>query len=207
MDPKRHWESLWSDRSATGVSWYQPQAGLSLAMIVAAASRQTPVIDVGGGASVLADDLLAAGFEDVTVIDLAAAALAAARIRLGNRAAQVRWLEGDITTIPLPAAAFGLWHDRAAFHFLTAPDQQAAYVRQLRRALQPDGHALIATFAEDGPSQCSGLPVQRHSPASLQAVLGTDFELLRYEHEVHTTPTGHAQAFQYCLFRFRPGAT
>ena len=202
MDSKHHWESLWAGRSTTSVGWYQPQASLSLAMISAAADRDTPIIDVGGGASVLVDDLLAAGYENVTVLDLSAAALAASRARLGSQAAQVRWLEGDITTAALPVATFGLWHDRAAFHFLTTPALQAAYVRQLGRALRPGGHAVIATFAEDGPTQCSGLPVQRHSAASLQAVLGADFELLRQEREDHVTPAGQTQSFQYCLFRF-----
>ena len=206
MEAKRHWEALWAERSATGVSWYQAQAGLSLAMITAAADRQTPIIDVGGGASVLVDELLAAGFGHLTILDLSGAALAAARARLGGQAAQVCWLEGDITTAALPVAAFGLWHDRAAFHFLTMPAQQAAYVGQLRQALRPGGHAVIATFAEDGPTQCSGLPVQRHSAASLRAVLGADFELLRQERESHVTPAGVTQSFQYCLFRFTPAA-
>ena len=208
METRHHWETIWADRSPDAVSWYQPQAGLSLALITAAATdRQTPIVDVGGGASVLVDDLLAAGFDKVTVLDLSAAALAAARSRLGERAPRVRWLEGDITRVDLPPATFGLWHDRAVFHFLLEPAQQAAYVCQLKRALLPGGHAVIATFAKDGPTQCSGLPVQRHDASSLQAVFGDDFVLLRQEREGHVTPTGTAQSFQYCLFRFSPGAT
>jgi SAM-dependent methyltransferase len=164
-------------------------------------SRSAPVIDVGGGASVLVDGLLEAGFTDVTVLDLSGAALASSRARLGARASSVQWTEADVTRADLPPRSFDLWHDRAVFHFLTDRADRLAYLRVLRHALRPGGHVVIATFAEDGPERCSGLPVRRYAPAQLHAELGSDFELLASEREAHVTPAGAVQRFQYSLFR------
>lgn len=202
MPSKDHWERVYSTKATDAVSWYQPQADFSLRLIEAAGlPRGAAIIDVGGGASTLVDDLLALGRYDINVLDLSAAALEAAKARLGASAAAVTWRVADITRAGLPDRAYDLWHDRAVFHFLTAPEDRRAYVAAVRRALRPGGHVVIATFAEDGPLQCSGLPVQRYSPAQLQAEFGEGFELLSGEREQHATPSGSTQAFTYCHFR------
>jgi ubiquinone/menaquinone biosynthesis C-methylase UbiE len=199
---KTHWEGVYSTKSPEAVSWYQPRAGLSLELIRRTGiDRPARIIDVGGGASVLVDDLLGAGYRDLTVLDISAEALARARARLGSRAGEVAWVEADVVEAGLPAATFDLWHDRAVFHFLLEAGDRQAYVRTLRRVLRPGGHAIIATFAEDGPERCSGLPVQRYSPQQLHAQLGEGFTLLAHEREDHRTPGGAVQRFQYSLFR------
>ncbi|MDZ7809552.1 MAG: class I SAM-dependent methyltransferase [Arhodomonas sp.] len=159
------------------------------------------MIDVGGGASRLVDCLLEAGYEAVTVLDIAAGALEAARQRLGTAADAVQWLEADVTTATLPEKAWALWHDRAVFHFLTDAADRAAYLENLARGLRPGGQVIVATFAEDGPDRCSGLPVVRYSPESLERTLGAAFRLEHHELEDHYTPGGALQRFLYCRFR------
>ena len=208
MDNNRqqHWEQVYRSKAHNSVSWFQPQAVRSLQMMAAAGiSHDQPVIDVGGGASVLVDDLLGQGFADVTVLDLSVSALAAARNRLGEAGQGVHWLEGDITHIDLPAAKYALWHDRAVFHFLTEPAQRAAYKQNLLHALRPDGQVILSTFAEDGPEKCSGLPVQRYSVAALHAEFSPVFDLLSSQHELHTTPGGSTQSFVYVHLKRRAG--
>lgn len=203
MDDKRHWERVYETKAADSVSWFQPTAARSLAMIMdVVPDRQAPIIDVGGGASVLVDDLLRVGYRDITVLDLAGSALAVARARLGAAAADVHWLEGDVRTVPLPAAHFAVWHDRAVFHFLTDAADRAAYVTQVQRAVRPGGFVLVATFAEEGPTKCSGLPVARYSPDALHQEFGDAFEMISSQRETHSTPTGSQQEFIYCLCRW-----
>ena len=202
MGTKEHWNRIYGSTSADSLSWFQQHADPSLRLIEgtglpAAAS----IIDIGGGASVLVDDLLARGRHQLTVLDLSAAALASARRRLGPRAEDVAWIEGDITTVALPFHAYDLWHDRAVFHFLTTAQQRQAYVEAVLHAVKPGGHVIVATFAEDGPSHCSGLPVVRYSPHGLHAEFGAPFTLLRHEEEVHRTPRGGLQKFIYCACR------
>lgn len=202
MTGKDHWETVYTTKAPDVVSWYQPSAARSLALIRhALPDRSAPIVDVGGGASVLVDDLLRAGYADVTVVDLAPSALAAARARMGDAASRVRWVEGDVRTVSLPPEGYALWHDRAVFHFLVAPEDRAAYRAQLQGALRAGGFALVATFAEDGPASCSGLPVCRYSVEELGSEMGPAFALVTHEREVHHTPSGGAQAFNYCLFR------
>lgn len=202
MDRKQHWERVYTTKSAEQVSWFQEHAAHSLQLICqTGVDRHAAIIDVGGGASTLADDLLNAGHTGLTVLDLSAAALETARQRLGERAGQVRWLTGDITRAELPRHAFDLWHDRAVFHFLTDPADRAAYVRQVLRAVRPGGHVIVATFAEDGPLQCSGLPVMRYRPEGLHAEFGDAFTLLKHNKEAHHTPFGSVQQFVYCYCR------
>ncbi len=202
MQTKDHWEKIYSARSPEAVSWYQPHADLSLRLIRNCGIDLTaPIIDVGGGASTLVDDLLADGFSDVTVLDLSAAALAAARRRLGAAAGRVCWIEGDITQLSLPRHGFEVWHDRAVFHFLTTQEARTAYVTSVLRSVKPGGHVIVATFAEDGPTQCSGLPVVRYRADALHAEFGEPFTLLRHEKESHRTPLGTVQQFVYCYCR------
>lgn len=202
MTRRAHWNRVYSDRQPAELGWFEPRAASSLALIAALGlPPDAPLIDVGGGASVLVDDLLAAGYHDVSVLDLSAAALAASRARLGAAAARVHWLEGDVTQLPLPEARYALWHDRAVFHFLTESAQRQAYVAQARRALRPGGHLLVATFAEDGPGECSGLPVVRYDAATLAGEFGAGFALVEERRDIHRTPSGGAQPFIYCVFR------
>ena len=200
MDSKSHWEGIYRSKLPTQVSWYQPHARRSLNLI----RRVSPpldgaIIDVGGGASTLVDDLLDAGYDDLTVLDLSGAALTVARARLGTRANTVRWVEADVLHASLPKTGYSVWHDRAAFHFLTAPADRARYVAQVRQAVRVGGFVLVATFADDGPTRCSGLEVARYSPEALHAEFGTPFQLMASEREEHVTPAGIRQAFIYCL--------
>jgi len=202
MDAKSHWEEVYRAKAATAVSWYQRQARLSLDLIrEVAPDLAVPLIDVGGGASTLVDGLLDSGYTDLSVLDLAESALDIARARLGERARRVRWLAEDVLNIQLPVRHFGLWHDRAVFHFLTETADRARYVEQARRAIRPGGHIIVASFAPDGPTRCSGLDVVRYSPGSMHAEFGGEFELLDSRREEHQTPGGAIQSFVYCLCR------
>lgn len=207
MQTRDHWEAVYSSRAANAVSWYQEHADRSLWLIRnTGVATSASIIDVGGGASTLVEDLLGEGYRNLTVLDVSAAALAASRQRLGSSADHVQWIEADITKASLPAASFDVWHDRAVFHFLTQPDDRAAYVNTLSASVKPGGYIIIATFAEDGPTHCSGLPVMRYSFDRLHAELGSAFSLVRYEKETHQTPSGSIQRFVYCCFRSRlPG--
>jgi SAM-dependent methyltransferase len=202
MEAKKHWEEVYSSKPADGVSWFQEHADRSLRLIRGTSLPQSAsIIDVGGGASTLVDDLLRAGYSSVTVLDLSGAALQAAQKRLGPLAGQVHWIDGDITTIELPVHAYDIWHDRAVFHFLTSKREREAYVKAVLRAVKPGGYVIVATFAEDGPTQCSGLPVMRYRHDELHAEFGAPFTLLGHEKEKHHTPFGTVQSFVYCYCR------
>lgn len=202
MQSKDHWEKVYSSKAVNAVSWFQPHADYSVGLIKATGvGSDACIIDVGGGASTLVDDLLANGFTNIAVLDLSAAALAEARKRLGSRASEVRWIEADITRADLPANQYDIWHDRAVFHFLTGPEDRAAYVKAVFRSVKPGGHVIVATFAEDGPLQCSGLPVRRYSADALHAEFGESFQLLDHRTEAHHTPSGTVQQFVYCFCR------
>ncbi|MFZ2988018.1 class I SAM-dependent methyltransferase [Ideonella sp.] len=202
MQSKEHWEQVYSTKSEDAVSWFQEHAHQSIELIArTGVSRDASIIDVGGGASTLIDDLLAEGYQHVTVLDLSEAALAASRARLGDRARSMVWLAGDITKLELPRHAYDVWHDRAVFHFLTTLEEREAYVNAVLRAVKPGGHVIVATFAEDGPEKCSGLPVMRYSADGLHAEFGAPFTLLQHEREEHHTPFGTVQKFIYCLCR------
>jgi trans-aconitate methyltransferase len=196
-----HWESVYASKGESDVSWFQEHPALSLELIARVGARpDAAIIDIGGGASRLVDHLLEQDFRAVTVLDLSKAALRSAEARLGERAAQVRWLVADVT-IWEPTEAYDVWHDRAAFHFLTEQSDRAAYVTRLRQALKVGGHAIIATFAPDGPERCSGLPVMRYDTESLGQALGQQFEPVDTRRHAHTTPWGSAQSFQFSVFR------
>ena len=202
MSREKHWEAIYRSKAPTEVSWYQPEARLSLELIRRVApGLDTSLLDVGGGASTLADGLLSAGYRDVTVLDLAPAALARAQERMGERAAQVRWTVADVLDAPLPAASCAVWHDRAVFHFLTDARDRARYVAQAQRIVRPGGHVIVASFGPEGPSQCSGLEVVRYSAEGLHTEFGAAFRLLDSAKEDHRTPAGTVQPFVYCLCR------
>lgn len=200
-DRTSQWESVYATRAAHEVSWYQIRPETSLGLIDKLGIRPgDAVIDVGGGASSLVDHLVERGFSSVTVLDISAAALNAVKTRLGDRAGSVRWLAGDITRLR-PQGPFRLWHDRAVFHFLTEPPDRKAYVAALLEAVPAGGHAIIATFAEDGPERCSNLTVCRYSPQRLANELGSGFSLVESLRETHVTPGQGEQKFVYCCFR------
>lgn len=202
VEDKAHWEDVYATRQPDTVSWFQSSARLSLELIQRVVpDRDAPIIDVGGGTSVLVDELQRAGYRDVTVLDIAANALAATRARLGAVADRVHWLEADVRTASLPGAHYAVWHDRAVFHFLTVAADRAEYVAQVERAVRPGGYVVVATFAENGPTSCSGLPVARYSPEALHAAFGEAFTLVARERESHETPSGASQSFIYCAFR------
>jgi ubiquinone/menaquinone biosynthesis C-methylase UbiE len=208
VDSKAHWEHVYETKGPDQVSWFEPEATLSLTLVQRIApTRAEAIIDVGAGAATFVDGLLTAGYRHITVLDLSAAALTQAQRRLGERAHAVQWREADVLTVPLPIDAFDVWHDRAVFHFLTQAADRRQYVAQVRRALRPGGFALVATFATDGPSRCSGLEVARYSPNSLHAEFGTDFRLLSSDRQTHITPWGAKQPFTYCLCRYEPHAS
>jgi len=200
MNLKEHWESIYRSKRPTEVSWYQEEAALSLRLIQQVVpSRDGAIIDVGGGASVLVSQLSAAGYSNLTVLDLSGNAIAYARASLGPQGERIRWIEADILNAELPYGGFAFWHDRAVFHFLTHPSERERYVAQVIHAVPPGGHVLVAGFAEDGPARCSGLPVMRYSPTALHQEFGDGFSFLRAEREEHHTPAGAVQAFTYCL--------
>jgi len=198
---RAHWQSVYIRKGENEVSWFQENPAPSLELIAqVGATAASAIIDIGGGASRLVDNLLDRGFGDVTVLDLSDAALEAARARLGSRAARVHWIVAD-ATVWEPLKEYDIWHDRAAFHFLTEERDRAGYGVRLRRALKVGGYAIIATFALDGPERCSGLPVVRYDPASLGQTLGPDFELIDTRRHTHETPWGSDQSFQFSVFR------
>jgi len=196
-----HWENVYRTKGEREVSWFQETPSISLELIRSAgATRHSAIVDIGGGASRLVDALVSEGYEAVTVLDLSESALAAAKTRLGPAAARVTWFVADVTRWK-PPQRYDVWHDRAAFHFLTDAADRAAYVACLREAVRPGGHAIIGTFALDGPERCSGLPVIRYDAARLGEVLGSAFDLVETRRHDHHTPMGSTQRFQFSTFR------
>ena len=207
MDPKSHWDLVYRTKGPEQVSWFQPEATLSLELIQQVApAPDLSLIDVGAGASTLVDGLLTAGYKRITILDFAPAAIAQAQHRLQAASSSVSWLEADVLTAELPPAAFDVWHDRAVFHFLISAADRVRYVAQVRHAVRRRGYVIVATFAEDGPTRCSGLDVARYSPAALHDEFGADFQLLESRRQEHVTPWGTPQAFAYCVFRYEPHA-
>jgi len=200
-DRTSHWEKVYTTKAEDEVSWFQENPTTSLRLIRnAGASSDSRVIDIGGGASRLVDALLEQGFRALTVLDISASALETARTRLGTAGSKVEWIVADATKWT-PERSYDLWHDRAAFHFLTEPADRNAYINRLRLAVAPGGQVIIGTFALDGPEKCSGLPVQRYDSRSLAEVLGPAFELADGHAELHRTPWGSIQPFQFSRFR------
>lgn len=198
-----HWEQVYRTKAQEAMSWHAPHLETSLEWIErAAANRASAILDVGAGVATLAGDLLANGYESLTVLDLAPAAVERARAELQSRAGKapdrVRWIVGDVTTAELPPAAFDVWHDRAVFHFLTQPEDRAAYLRQVERSLKPGGQVVLATFGPEGPERCSGLPTCRYDADGLAREFGRGFAVVRSEVIEHRTPWGAVQPFLYC---------
>ena len=202
MPSKSHWENIYQTKDATEVSWFQRHPELSFQFIEhTGVDKAGQIIDVGGGASTLVDDLLANGYDNVTVLDISAAALQVAQQRLGQLASKVTWLEANITQVELPYSFYDVWHDRAVFHFLTLAGDRARYVKAVQHSVKTGGHVIVATFGLEGPLRCSGLEVVRYSPDSLHDEFGDDFALVDTTDELHQTPFGTEQKFIYCYCR------
>lgn len=204
MDTQEHWERIYGTKPPDQVSWYRPHLDTSLALIErVAADRASAIIDVGGGASTLVDDLIARGYRNVTVLDISPAALEIARKRLGEVPGSAHWLQADVTApVAFSAQAYDVWHDRAVFHFLTTPGERLAYVRNVVSAVKPGGHVIVGTFGPAGPQKCSGLDVVRYDAGSLHDEFGRRFRLLETSKELHQTPFGTTQEFLYCYCVF-----
>ena len=200
MQRKEHWERVYTTKGERDVSWFESLPDVSLQMLEASGlTRETCVLDVGGGDSRLVDTLAARGMDCLAVLDVSGAALQRAQSRLGDAAKVPVWIEADVTG-DWTLKPMDIWHDRAVFHFLTTPEDQVRYLAHLQTVLKVRGSAIIATFAPDGPEKCSGLPVARYSPESLAERLGAGFTLLEWRRHVHHTPWGSTQAFQYSRF-------
>jgi SAM-dependent methyltransferase len=202
MNAQTHWERIYTEKAPDAVSWYRPHLEKSFSLIEQfAPGKSASIIDVGGGESTLVDDLVADGYENLTVLDISRAAIDVSRKRLGAASERVSWLAADITRVELETSAYDVWHDRAVFHFLTAESDRAAYVRQVVRAVRRGGHVIVSTFGPEGPMKCSGLDVIRYDAESLHREFGGHFRLLESSKELHHTPFGTVQQFLYCHCR------
>ena len=202
MEKKTHWENIYHTKDFAQVSWFKPHLTASLEIILGLAIQKgDPVIDVGGGASTLVDDLLEAGFQDITILDISKKALEVSQKRLGQQSKKIKWIEGDVTQTELPEQHYEIWHDRAVFHFLTNSEDRRRYIDALEYSLKAGGHVIVATFSLKGPERCSGLEIVRYSPESLQLELGKRFKLIKSFAESHKTPFGTTQEFMYGHFQ------
>ncbi len=202
MNKKEHWENVYTAKAPDEVSWYREHLENSLRMILrTGVGKDAAIIDVGGGSSTLVDDLFDAGFKNISVLDISRGAIENSQKRLGERAADVNWIEADITEAALPENTFDVWHDRAVFHFLTEPADRQKYVEQVLRSLKLGGHIIVASFGLDGPAKCSGLDVVRYDHGSMHDEFGDSFRFIDSLDELHHTPFGTTQNFIYCYCR------
>lgn len=201
VDAAAHWEAVHAGNGDEDVSWTQREPAVSLRLLaMAGAGPDARVVDVGCGAAGLAVALVERGWTSVTGLDVAPSALRRAQERLGPLAARARWVVGDVRAFEAPGP-YDVWHDRAVLHFLATDEDRFAYGASLRRSLRVGGHAVVGTFAPDGPEMCSGLPVARYEPEGIVRALGDGFELLHGERETHVTPWGTEQRFAWALAR------
>lgn len=197
--PVEHWESIYGQRLADDLRWYQAEPTVSLGLIGSLGlGADQAIVDVGGGASMLVDCLSARGCTDLSVVDISARALACSKVRLGDRAGSISWLRRDVLAWA-PERRYALWHDRAVFHFLTTDRDRDRYLATLKAALMPSGYVVVGTFADDGPERCSGLAVHRYGPEELARVFGDGFEVLAKRREIHHTPRGVPQPFNWLV--------
>src|SRR3989338_10173254 len=201
-DKRTHWETIYQTKKPDSVSWYQPSLRLSIELILrTGVAKGAALIDVGGGASTLVDDLLSLQYSNITVLDISAQALEYSKNRLASRADSVKWVLGDITAVDLSESSFDVWHDRAVFHFLVREKEGKGYCKSMETSVRRGGFVVIATFGPNGPLKCSGLEIVRYDPTSLQRTLGDAFSLMSSQVEHHTTPFNTIQEFVYCLFK------
>lgn len=202
MNKQEHWENVYQTKGRDEVSWFREHLDTSLRMITnTGVSKDAAIIDVGGGNSTLVDDLLAAGFVDVSVLDISSKAISDSKLRLGSDAENINWFVADITAVELPEAHYDVWHDRAVFHFLTDAEDRRKYVELVMRSVKVGGHIIVASFSLEGPQKCSGLDVVRYSQETMHDEFGAAFKLVESIGETHNTPFGTTQAFVYCYCR------
>lgn len=199
MNKHKHWENVYQTKSHREVSWYREHLDTSIRMIdKTGVSKNAAIVDAGGGNSTLVDDLLERGFTDISVLDISKTANTASKDRLSEKSNQVTWITADITTVVLPESYYDLWHDRAAFHFLTDQNDRRMHVDLVKRSVKPGGRVIVASFSLQGPQKCSGLNVVRYSPESVHGEFGELFDLVTSEGAEHYTPFGTTQRFTYC---------
>ncbi len=198
---KQHWDNVYENKPATEVSWYEPMPEASLACIADCnLDKDAPIIDIGGGDSFLAEFLVAKGYTDLTVVDISEKAIARAKERMGEKAEDINWIVSDITEFK-PQRKYRLWHDRAAFHFLTDDAEVEKYLANLRDSLAPGGFVILSTFSEKGPGKCSGLPVKQYSVGQMQKLFAEGFVSMSCKNIDHETPSGKMQNFTFCTFK------
>jgi 2-polyprenyl-3-methyl-5-hydroxy-6-metoxy-1,4-benzoquinol methylase len=200
---QEYWDNIYTKNRPDEVSWFQKEPTLSLNLIQRLSDNNASIIDIGGGASVLADCLLKLSYSNIAVLDISEMAIDHTKRRLEEHATKVEWYVKDISDF-IPSHQFDIWHDRAVFHFLMDPKSRALYIKALKNTLRARGYAIIATFAQDGPKKCSGLDIVQYDGLSMQHELGDEFELLEHQFEMHLTPKGNQQHFNYFLFQFHP---
>jgi SAM-dependent methyltransferase len=198
---KDHWEKVYQTKNIEEVSWYQPKPEISLSLIKdAGLPLSAKIIDVGGGDSFLVDHLIDLGYEDITVLDISETALSKAKKRLGKKAEGVKWIVADAASFE-PTEQYDIWHDRAAFHFLTQEHEINHYVNVVEKAIKPGGVLILGTFSEDGPKKCSGLDIQQYSESSMAEKFGKILQKEKCMHIGHPTPFNTSQEFIFCVFR------
>lgn len=201
---EQHWDEVYETKGPREVSWYQREPKMSLVLIEELdLALDAAIVDVGAGTSSLAARLLARGLGDITVLDLSARALELARAEQGADTARVTWLQQDLLSWS-PRRQYDLWHDRAVFHFLVDPAERARYTEILRSATRPGGKVIVGTFAADGPTTCSSLPVARYDAEQLASAFGESFTLLATRREEHRTPTSSVQPFTWITLERTP---
>ena len=198
---KKHWENIYDTKKLTEVSWYQPVPESSLNFINATeVAKDAQIIDIGGGDSFLVDNLISLGYTNLNVLDISLNAIARAKLRLADKADEVIWIESDITNFN-PSRTYDIWHDRAAFHFLTSPEDIQKYLDTMESAISPGGHLILGTFSEKGPTKCSGIEIKQYSIDELKAVVPDSFKLIEGKYIDHPTPSGSLQNFTFCRFQ------
>lgn len=198
---KKHWETVYQTKDTTKVGWHQAKPQVSLDFIgKAQLSKDASILDVGGGDSKLVDYLLDERFQDISVLDISERALEKVKLRLGEMQAQVKFIVSNILDFQ-PREKFWIWHDRAAFHFLTDPIDQQNYSGLVARSIASGGYLIIATFSKEGPDTCSGLPVRQYDILDLKEFFYQEFHLLEGINYDHNTPSGSVQNYSVCLFR------
>ena len=198
---KTHWEDVYTSKASDMVSWYTPHLDISLQLVESLnLSKSDPIIDIGGGASTLMDDLVMQGYSDLTALDISGQALEIVRSRIGHDV-PIEWIEGNILTTPLETDHYRLWHDRAVFHFLTEEPDRVRYVEKVRQSLVKHGHVIMAPFSQEGPLKCSGLDIVRYSDKTLHQQFGSEFRLISASYDTHITPAGNEQKFVYAVFQ------
>jgi 2-polyprenyl-3-methyl-5-hydroxy-6-metoxy-1,4-benzoquinol methylase len=201
MDKKKHWDGIYGEKTFSELTWFQPEAKVSVDLIDKLdLSKESSILDVGGGASTLIDSLIEKEFKKITVLDLSENALKQSQKRIGEKTSYISWCVGDVIDFKFNKK-FDLWHDRAVFHFLTQESEQEKYISNLEASTKRGSHFIISTFAEDGPLKCSGLEIVRYSKDNLVDKFSAHFECIEFKKETHTSPTGMEQKFNYWVFR------